>query len=151
MATVSVPCAGANRTPISFLYETTITRKRVVGFGRETGDLNPIHFETAAAQAAFGGSCPGPVVHGMLVLSCIAPAVNEHVGNNAMMSGLGDWVPRNYVLHNERVYYEVTETDFNQRGELTVIRLQARIYVIRDGRQLEFTKNPVEFKLRLRG
>ena len=60
-----------------------ITRKMINEFGKATGDLNPIHFDTLAARAAGFSVDDGEVIaHGDLVIACanrIFTARYEHI------------------------------------------------------------------------
>ncbi|MFI9642515.1 MaoC/PaaZ C-terminal domain-containing protein [Micromonospora sp. NPDC051925] len=87
-----MPAQPAVATPPGPVDETTVEHRLTVAtiadYARASGDLNPIHLEPAAAQAA---GFPGVIAHGMSVLALVSEEVVERYadGDPARVRGLG--------------------------------------------------------------
>ncbi|MDO5701362.1 MAG: MaoC/PaaZ C-terminal domain-containing protein [Bowdeniella nasicola] len=79
------------------LFEVTrqIDRRTLVAYAGASGDLNPIHYNDAAAAAA---GLPGVLAHGMLTMGLAASAVEDWAGDPGRVRALSTRFARPVVV-----------------------------------------------------
>lgn len=80
---MALPQVGEMLGPLSI----AVTAEQVHAYARASGDMNPIHIDAAfAATTEFGA----PIVHGMLLLACMARLLGARFGRAWADSGTLD-------------------------------------------------------------